>query len=456
MSCPICVEDYDTKKTNTKHKKVVCGFCQAESCRTCLETYLISSPQDVPHCMHCRHEWSKDFFYQVTPNAFYNTTYRNHQSSILMDREMSLLPDTQAAVEEVIVYRRGRGRVEEELKEIKREILVAQRKVRELKNRHYAVQGSLWNMAPVSERKDEKERKKFIRACPLEECRGFLSSQWKCGTCECWICNKCMEPKNEKNDETHECDPDKVKTVEMININTKPCPGCGEGIFKISGCSQIFCTSCHVSFDWNTGKKVEGVIHNPHYFEWQRNRQGPRNDQMHNNLDQANLECGGMPHYTSVYNKLKKAIKIENYLILGRWNWQNQNVNCVDARFRLVNHIREVVMPRYNFEYTPEQNEDLRINYLLKELNKDKWKEQLKRRYKKAEKDREVHQILDMFTTSMTDLFLQINSTDNKEEMTGYWKEMEKLHTYTNGILENIGKMFKNKVPKISNEWQMP
>jgi hypothetical protein len=27
------------------------------------------------------------------------------------------------------------------------------------------------------------ERSLFVRACPDEDCRGFLSSQWKCGIC---------------------------------------------------------------------------------------------------------------------------------------------------------------------------------------------------------------------------------------------------------------------------------
>ena len=28
-----------------------------------------------------------------------------------------------------------------------------------------------------------KQRNEFVRACPDENCRGFLSTQWKCGVC---------------------------------------------------------------------------------------------------------------------------------------------------------------------------------------------------------------------------------------------------------------------------------
>lgn len=605
MSCPICVEDYVERKNNTKRRKVVCNFCNNECCRKCIETYLLNSQQDIPHCMHCRKEWSKDFLCQITPNTFYNVEYRNHQADVLMDKETSLLPQTQDAVERILDMRKQKKQIEETCNEIWAQIQEKQRELNNLYNHYNHTKQSI-NFVEVD--KTKKEKKKFIRACPLEDCRGFLSTQWKCGTCECWFCSKCMDPKDGKNDETHECDPDKVKTVELININTKPCPGCGEGIFKIEGCfgedveiamwnggtkkakdiqvgdflfgddgtsrrveelcqgiddmyevqqesmqgdaynyivssyhqlalhvqlgnhshkediitryfvndlpmsyryngyrkllvkseshkdltrinvvpigkgkyygwrvygknnkfllkdgtvsnncSQMFCTSCNTPFDWKTGKKITGVLHNPHYFEWQRTQNGPRNEQIQQ-FNQANLACGGMPDFNNVRHKLTNAkVKTEIYTMPTRWRWQQpQKINSIDARYRIVNHIREVVMPRYQSEFTIEQNEDLRIAYLLKELDKDKWKITLKKRHKKAEKDREVHQVLDMFTTSMTDLFLLINDTNDNEKIKKHWNDMQKLKNYTNGVLEKIQYRFKNKTPRISNSWQMP
>jgi hypothetical protein len=51
--------------------------------------------------------------------------------------------------------------------------------------------------------------------------------------------------------------------------DTKPCPGCKEFIFKINGCSQMWCVQCHTTWNWDTGEILENQkIHNPHYIEY--------------------------------------------------------------------------------------------------------------------------------------------------------------------------------------------
>ena len=69
-------------------------------------------------------------------------------------------------------------------------------------------------------------------------------------------------------DVEHTCDEEKVKSAELIRKQCKNCPKCGALTYKISGCPQMWCTSCHTAWNWNTGRIETKIIHNPHYFEY--------------------------------------------------------------------------------------------------------------------------------------------------------------------------------------------
>jgi hypothetical protein len=110
----------------------------------------------------------------------------------------------------------------------------------------------------------EKTRR-IVMACPAAGCAGFVDTLWKCGVCEIKICNKCRVI---KGGDGHECNADDIATAEALAAECKPCPKCAAAISKISGCDQMWCTICHTTFSWNTGKIETSVIHNPHYFQW--------------------------------------------------------------------------------------------------------------------------------------------------------------------------------------------
>lgn len=51
--------------------------------------------------------------------------------------------------------------------------------------------------------------------------------------------------------------------------HTKPCPGCGERIFKEGGCDHMWCPRCHTMFDWDS-LRICRTTTNPYYLEWLR------------------------------------------------------------------------------------------------------------------------------------------------------------------------------------------
>lgn len=217
MSCNICCDTYN-KSTRTM---VICPYCDFEVCRTCCETYILS--ETIPKCMQpsCAKEWSRKFLRENFTNTFLNSKYKEHLENILFDQEKALLPATQPIVEERI----RKSNVKKQMFEI--DVIIE-----ELYAQKRSLERSLYDGS--CEKKDDRQQ--FVRQCPAKGCRGFLSSQWKCGICEKWSCPDCHELKGASRDCEHKCDPNNVETAKLLAKDSKPCPQCQSLIFKISGC----------------------------------------------------------------------------------------------------------------------------------------------------------------------------------------------------------------------------
>jgi len=170
----------------------------------------------------CGREWTRQHIRNAFTKTFIDNKLKKRREEILFDIERALLPTTQPTVERHII----KERLQLRLNEIKRQ-------TNELLMERYRIQTDIYR---VSQNQLPVERTEFIKKCPDVECRGFLSSQWKCGLCEKWACNACHEIKGITRDAPHECNPETVATVSLLANDTRPCPNCRTGIFKIDGC----------------------------------------------------------------------------------------------------------------------------------------------------------------------------------------------------------------------------
>lgn len=282
LTCGICCEKYN----KSTHSKVVCEYagCAYDSCKVCVRKYLLGTTND-PHCMNCKNQWTSKFLVESLNRSYIDTEYKKHRKNLLVEREISRTPELMVLVERTKL-------VEEETKELNlmnkefeelRKMLNSMRiKIGEKNMRIFRIRNG--------ETSDKDERKKFIMPCPGEDCKGYLSSHYKCQLCKLYVCPDCFEIIGHNKEVEHVCKEDNLKSAELIKKETKGCPKCGVRIFKISGCDQMWCTECKVAFSWNSGKIViDGAIHNPHFYQYMQNNnagQAPRNP--------GDVLCGGL------------------------------------------------------------------------------------------------------------------------------------------------------------------
>ncbi len=195
----------------------------------------------------CGKGWTHKFLRETFTTVFLNTKYKRHLENVLFEQEKALMPDTQLIVEERISKQKQLNEIKtltNLMNDLQQERLALERAgERHLSKPEIDTLTSLINdlqreRLALEQARDagNQERKTFIRQCPASQCRGFLSTQWKCGICQQWTCPDCHELKGPKRDSDHVCDPNNVETAKMIAKDSKPCPKCQSMIFKIEGC----------------------------------------------------------------------------------------------------------------------------------------------------------------------------------------------------------------------------
>jgi len=431
--CPICIETF----TGSTRKEVICQYCQYGACLKCMKQHLLN--QQTPNCMSCHVEFNREFIDINMTKAFRTTELKQHRENVLLDREKSLLPATVVYAERTKELRKideeCRG-LELEKAKLREQMQELDKKIIEKRRRYHVVNGTYVanNNAQPSTSAPKEERKAFIKACVVDGCRGFLSTQYKCGICETWVCPDCHEVKQGQKDEEHKCNPELVESVKLIAKETKPCPKCAAAIFKVSGCHQIWCTECHTTFDWATGREEKTTnIHNPHYFEWvRRNNNGivPRNP-----LDIPPQQCGNdiLPYPDRVYRVYPA----------------NPMGNKLTSLLRVLIHIQEVEI-RVNRvtrnRGAEELNRDLRVSYLLNEIDDATWKKQLQQREKKREFDTAKCQIFNMLVQVSKELYGELLAKQQPRAVFDrITTNMKDIIKYYNEAMLNVQQRFNSK-----------
>ena len=421
----------------------MCPYCQTSVCRGCLQTYLLSENNVRVTCLNrdCGREWTRDFLDDQFTRTFRLGTYKEHRERVLLDRERARLPESQLDAEAMKEALAAFDTVDREIRTLERRLRTLETRKRHAQlcigsyGRHRMPEGE--EEAPVATR--AVQRREFIRACPAEGCRGFLSQAWKCGLCDKWACMQCHEVKGADKDAEHTCDPDKVASAQLIERETRPCPKCGARITKLEGCNQMWCTVCNTGFDWVTGKIATGAVHNPHYFEWlARNGRAPEGAAMPRPVA-GRMDC--MDRYTvdrTIARILSRPIadpveKAQSRNLLSTWRIANERIDMNAQNARGANRDEEFRI--------------LRVRYLRNEIDEETWKCLLQRYEKEDNFRRAVQQVDEVFTTTLRELVWQVTQEDHI--LNDLYAQAVDLVDYCNECFDKIAHRFARKVPHI-------
>jgi len=412
--CSVCCENFN----KTTYKKVTCPFCQFESCKTCLQKYILSI-SDNSHCMNCKNELDREFIDSSCTVRFRNVDYKTHLENILFEKEKARMPETQPEVERIIKMRTLREKyyslltalryyridrqnaldMEEETEQWDNQINTTEVYLAQLT---YDMNVLRYNNVEIDTGRN------FIKMCPNGECRGFIDNDFVCGICKKQFCKKC----NEELHENHVCIPETVETIKLINKDTKPCPKCATMIYKIDGCAQMWCTNCNTAFDWRTGNLVKGRIHNPHFFEFKKRSR-----------EHGDIPCGGRPSISELSDK-KASNEILDLLIT-------------------LHRIDNELIHRYGDIYD-DDNHHLRISYMLNSISEYEFKKELQKRDKQKCKNTDVRNIYELFTNSVSDLLRQWILYNDIDVI----QHVKELLDYSNDIIDTIRKRYNSKLPR--------
>lgn len=443
-SCNICCEYYN--KSTRAVVKCCFGDCNFEACKSCVRKYLLSSTSD-PHCMNCKKSWNQDFMTMNLNRSFVSREYKETRMDLLLDSEMSKMPQTMEAAQreqQIIRERQHIYETDEQIADLQLKIKMLAKKRRE---HRIAIQNLHNNFAQV------KEKRKFIMPCPGNDCRGFLSSQYKCEMCNMHTCPKCLVIIGPNKNVEHVCNEDMVKSAELIKQETKPCPSCGTRISKISGCNQMWCTNCHVAFSWSSGTIDNGPVHNPHFYEYQKttnaNGVAPRNP--------GDVVCGGLCNIYTLRDNIKTRLHRTAYCKenIETMNHVKKITTDINSLHRIGLHISEVSLPHFRHQARDiDHNESLRVDYILKRKTKQELRNTVYQRDHSRQKNNEVLYILELINVSLIEMFAQIVQSESigeefAKELDDSLKQFENLSNYCNEQFETISVSYNRSVPHL-------
>ena len=389
MTCSICFDDFNA----STRKPIRCPIdsCAKCACRSCYQTFLCGDDVSVPKCMFCNTQFTHSQLLHIgLTKSFIQGEFAKHQHDILFAQEQAMLPAAQAAVAHDRIIQGIDAQIKDILAQIKQLLAIKADLTR--------TKFQLQRQDPTL---DMHQAAQFIHRCADSNCNGFVSSAWKCATCDKHTCAHCRELKAARDDPLHICNPDSVASVALLKHDTKPCPNCKVLVHKTEGCDQMFCTQCKRLWSWNTGR-FETRGHNPHYLQWMRDNHAggmPR--------DPDDVLCGReIDHHflRHLHNRIEHTLQHTLiHLPLHEHNSLSTQFHNVYNFFGSIPHLRFHDLPRFNADRNAI-NLNARKAFVSNDITIARFKLTIRRNHLLAIKNENIAQILHAVIQATTDI----------------------------------------------------
>lgn len=433
--------------------------CGHAACKTCVRRYLVTTAEE-PHCMECRSAWGQDFLVAALNRSFVCNEYAKHRSRLLLERELSQIPATMPAA-----ARRKALDVEvAAIAQLQDQIVTLNNRIESLRRQQYShrvrCRAIREGREDGAESAEASSRRKFVMPCPAPDCRGFLSTQYKCEICHHFACPRCLAHIGPDKNAEHTCRDEDVKSAELIRKETKGCPGCGARISKTEGCDQMWCVECHTAFSWRTGRVQTGIIHNPHFYEYQR-AQG-RGEVVRAPGD---MLCGGL----CALRQLDPLIR--------QLGTRSKCGAALPQIHRAFAHISQVDLPtlRHRVVRTGD-TEDLRVGYILNRISRDQLEKRAYRADVTSRKLAEQLRIYELLGVCGTEAFVrlvnlsrhtqgpseagntvvgQLRRGSLESDVAKELADLDALRRYCNDQFGQISITYNQSAPYIEEDWKL-
>lgn len=401
MDCSVCANPFN----QSSHAKVPCFACDLEVCKTCVRTYLTTSG-GLPKCLGCGAAFQQSYLVRHLNRSWVQDTYRPCYQEVLFKAELAKMPETVPQAEAEIERRRLAKLNEDYKVHINRMQAQIARYSNAMVANGYRMRGEevphrYLNDLVDGGRVEVDTKKKFVMACPSASCRGFLSTAYKCALCSKSTCADCLVVLDVPRAE-HACVESDRLSAELIKKDTRACPTCGERIFKVSGCDQMYCTNaasgsvCGTAFSWKTGAIERGQIHNPHFYELQRQTGAL----MRNPGD---VQCGGMPDLRPVLRVLDKLIELNDGVDTA------QTILRVRAAHRALCELTQYAVNEMRVRIRGlGDTTRLRVQYILNELSPAELQQVLYRQKRDLNKYTDIYHVLEIMSISGIECFIDM------------------------------------------------